>query len=123
MLGNVYGRLTYTLAEPKRWIQQDVFRLYRNPELKHLACFISVILDDTEKPENITQPLLTAGFFDYGIGNEIGISEKHYDYSLGRWHLNIPDRNDRGVLVQIEHEPSLREPFKKEVQLEFHFCR
>ena len=98
------------------------FSTYRNPELKHLACFISVILDDTEKPENITQPLLTAGFFDYGIGNEIGISEKHYDYSLGRWHLNIPDRNDRGVLVQIEHEPSLREPFKKVGQLEFEFC-
>jgi hypothetical protein len=113
MVGNVYGRLTYTLAEPKKWIQQDIFRLYRNPELKHLACFISVILDDTEKPDSITEPLLTAGFFDYGIGSEVGISEKHFDYSLVRWHLNMPDRNDKGVLTQIEHEPSLKETFKR----------
>jgi|SRR6266496_5707509 hypothetical protein len=111
--GNVYGRLAYTLAEPRRWIQQDIFRFYKNPKLRHLACFVSVILDDVEQPHNITVPLLTAGFFDDGVGNESGVSEKNFNYSLARWHLNMPNRNDDGNLIQVEHEPTPKESFKR----------
>jgi hypothetical protein len=111
--GNVYGHLAYTLSEPRRWIQQDIFRFYKNPQLKHLACFVSVILDDVEKLHNITVPLLTAGFFDDGIGNESGVSEKNFNYSLARWHLNMPNRNDDGKLLHVEHEPTPKETFKR----------
>jgi hypothetical protein len=101
----VYGGLSYTLSEPQKWLQQDIFRLYRSEHLKNALTFVSVTLDDVEKPSRITQPLLTAGCLDYPSEKELGNQLQSFNYSLPRWHLEMPGRIDDGTLIMADHNP------------------
>jgi hypothetical protein len=102
----VYGGMSYTLSEPQKWLQQDIFRLYRSEHSKNVLMFVTVIVDDIEKPSRVTEPLLTAGCFNYPSEKELGIQLQHFNYSLPRGHLNMPGRIDDGTIITAEHNPT-----------------
>jgi hypothetical protein len=101
----VFAGLSYTLSQPQKWLQQDFFRLYKSHDWKNVLSFISVIVDDVERPALLTEPLLTAGCFDYGSGVEFDNLPPAFNYSLPRWHLKMPNRNDNGNLITDQPGP------------------
>ena len=115
--GLVYGALSYTLAEPHRWLQQDFFRLYRCDRLEHVLGYVSVIIDDVERLENVTEPLITAGYLIYPAKDGITSLLRSFDYSIPRSHLNMPARSDDGVLLTAENQPTARAGFLKAVTI------
>jgi hypothetical protein len=84
------------LHSPRQWIPQYLYRFYQNSEnYPHLQTFLSVILDDRDNNDpNITinGPLLTAGCFDWGKGNEI--KQVHNWHCV--FHCWLPARADSG---------------------------
>jgi len=111
--GLVYGALSYTLAEPHRWLQQDFFRLYRCDRLEHVLAYVSVIIDDVERLENVSEPLITAGYLVYPGKEGISSLLRSFDYSIPRWHLNMTSRSDDGILLTAGHQPTARAGFLK----------
>lgn len=98
-LNYVFANLSYTLSAPQKWMLQDLFRFYRSVDVKHILSFVSVILDDVDNPTNLTEPLVTAGWFDYGVGNDVSAMSVGFNYSLARWHLKVSGRTDDGKIV------------------------
>ncbi|MHA1941414.1 MAG: hypothetical protein ACW97P_06780 [Candidatus Hodarchaeales archaeon] len=59
--------LSYSIKYPTWWIPIVVFRLYKNENYPNKLAFASVLLDNHWDNEySLTEPLVTAGFFDYG---------------------------------------------------------
>ena len=103
---NTDGSQAVTVSTPVHkayeWLPEFAFRYYLNEEQKHLLPFIAVLLDyeDEEiKLRRLREPLLTAGWYDYGAGG------KFEDYSFydavihvyireweadGKWHQSDP---------------------------------
>ena len=70
--------VTYDMSkkyfEPKKWFPNYLFRFYIKSEAKHILAYISILLDDdieNEYEEKMMEPLITAGFFDFGEDNEV----------------------------------------------------
>lgn len=95
----VFGGLSYTVANPQRWIPRSFSRLYKDRKSLHISAFISVVLGERRKNWNDQEPLLTAGWFDYGIGQQMG---NRFNYDWPHWHLNMPQRNDEGRLTSAD---------------------
>ncbi len=106
--GNAFGGLQYTLAKPRGWIPQDFFRIYKNNNLEHISPFVSTVLDDWKNEDNLEEPLLTAGWFDYGPWKRMGNT---FDYSWFHWHLKMPGRNDEGKLILADAKAWPRQSF------------
>jgi len=102
-----FAGLSYTLSSPRFWIPQDFSRFYKNDDLRHILGFVSLVLDDAESRTNLEEPLLTAGWFDYGPGEEVG---KRWQYSYVRWHLKMPQRSDDGRLLLASSTTWPKEP-------------
>jgi hypothetical protein len=95
-------RPSTTINTADEWLPEFAFRYYQNEDQKHLLPFIAVLFDyeDEEiKLKRLREPLLTAGWYDYGTG---GTFE---DYSFwdavihvyvreweadGKWHQSDP---------------------------------
>lgn len=97
--GYMFAGISYTLSRPRFWIPQYFFRFYIKADLGHVLAFVSVVLDDVENEKNLKEPLLTAGCFDYGPGNEVG---RKWAYSYARWHLKMQGRSDDGRLLSAD---------------------
>jgi hypothetical protein len=101
----VIAGLSYTLARPRSWIPQDVFRFYTS---KNILAFFTVILDDWEGKSEVKESLLTAGWFEYDSGDAVPTQGV---YKYARWHLKMPDRNDNGNLTSTDSRNWPRESF------------
>lgn len=56
-----------SILQPMQWVPSDIFRFYRNEDYPNRLAYVSVLLDDDKWREyTIKEPLVTAGFFDYG---------------------------------------------------------
>lgn len=91
----LFAGTSYILSWPRFWIPQYFVRFYKRDDLRHIMAFVAVLLDDAENKTNLEEPLLTAGWFDYGHGKEV---KKQWDYHYARWHLKMPGRRDDGEL-------------------------
>ena len=84
-----------SIANPAQWIPICIFRFYVHKEYPkihpgHLA-FVSVLLDDEwDRKYTIKEPLITAGYFDYGKA-EVG---DNYDYRYSRCYGYLYKNND-----------------------------
>jgi len=59
--------MSYSIKYPAWWIPIVAFRFYQNENYPNKLAFVSVLLDNHWDDEySITEPLITAGFFDYG---------------------------------------------------------
>src|SRR5207245_6025333 len=106
--GSTCISVSYTLLYPRFWLPRDFFRFYKNNP-GHSLTFVSVLLDDAENESHVEEPLLTAGWFNYGSGREIG---NQWQYSYARWHLKMPGRIDEGKLLSADSKDWWpKEPF------------
>jgi hypothetical protein len=74
-------RPSTTINTADEWLPEFAFRYYENEEQKHLLPFIAVLFDyeDEEiKLKRLQEPLLTAGWYDYGAGGEVDDCPWHY---------------------------------------------
>ena len=80
-LANQAVTTSSTVNNADEWLPQFAFRFYENEEQKHLLPFIAVLFDyeDEEiKLKRLREPLLTAGWYDYGTGGTFDDYPWHY---------------------------------------------
>lgn len=71
------AEISWSKLNPEKWIPINAFRYYKNKTCPNIMAFISILLDDEWYQEyTIKEPLVTAGFFDYG-NSEVG---ENWDY-------------------------------------------
>lgn len=96
---NTCVSMSYTLDMSSYWFPKFAFRFYKNDGYKHILPFITVVFDDREEDTYVEEPLLTAGWHDYGKGNEVG---QNYELDYANWHIYMPERRDDGTLVVVD---------------------
>lgn len=104
---NTAKSYTDSLLAPKKWIPYEIFRLFKNKEYPHLLAYVSVLLDDDiegEYAEEITEPLVTAGYFDYGQGKHV---DDNWEYGYVRWYGYMENHIDDGRIYQEEYKDEI----------------
>lgn len=87
------------IYEPNKWFPCEVFRFYATEDNLSILPFISVLLFDRYNEfYDFNEPLITAGWFDYGKGKKIG---KNWYYWYARFHGYIENRKDDGTLYSV----------------------
>ena len=79
---------------PQLWGPQMAFRFFKHPKAPNVLAFVSVIIDDVDREERVQEPLISAGFYDYGDDGKAG---NNWQYDYARWHLGMPGRTDDGA--------------------------
>jgi hypothetical protein len=75
-----------SILQPLQWMPSDVFRFYRNENCPNRLAYVSVLLDDDKwKEYTIKEPLITAGFFDYGQ-TKVGQQGDNWLYWYARYY-------------------------------------
>ena len=102
-----------SLDQPEQWFAQTAHRFYRHsgPERSGILSYVSVLLFDSDKPDLLAEPLLTAGWMDYGSDGDLD----NYDYWYSRFHIWMPDPSDDGVARSVgsNNWPKWKLPFEK----------
>lgn len=80
-----------SLDYPRRWVPEYVHRFVTHPRHSGLLGFVAVIVENLEKPDLLTEPLVSAGWVDFG--DKVG----DWWVETARWHLYHPARVDDGV--------------------------
>lgn len=81
-----------SLLNPAYWIPIVVFRFYKHKDYPNRLAYVSVLLDDHwDREYTIKEPLVTAGFFDYGRAN---VSDD-WEYRYARFYGKL--LKDRGL--------------------------
>lgn len=97
----MYG-MSKILSDPKRWFPNYLFRFYEHDDCENIVVYISILLDDDiygRYETKLSEPLITAGFFDYGKGKEAD----EWEYWYAKWygfHREI-DKDD-GTIYEAE---------------------
>jgi hypothetical protein len=111
-----------SVQNPKQWFSDILFRFYTNNGLENIMLFVSIILDDDFFGDyKITEPLITAGFFDFGRDNKVGDRSDNWDYYYARLYCYLKNRKDQGEIH--ESAPGWQEELdKKYWQAESYKC-
>jgi len=100
-----------SLEVPQEWLPVSIFRLYYAEKQKNLLGFISVIIDDPEAKGRISEPLISAGWCDYGTGKQ---ANQALLWGWAHCHVEQPHRVDDGTVV-IEESKEWLEPERWDV--------
>ncbi len=90
-----YGS-SLSLDYPERWFPHILLRFYKHEANPHLLAFVSILLtDDIEEyyEVEINEPLITAGYFDYGESNEVGNNWDYWYAKCFGYYGENPDAN------------------------------
>jgi len=69
-----------SLREPKQWFPDYLYRYYRHTKKNNLLLFVSILFDDDidgEYRTSLVQPLITAGYLDYGSERTANDEDQH----------------------------------------------
>ena len=104
----VLGNLSGAVDSPGCWLPTEFSRYYRHSGKKHLLPYIAILLDDPVKDNGsvIEEALLSAGWVDYGAGNEC----KNWSYYYSRCHLWTGDREYKGKMHRHKPKTDWDEP-------------
>lgn len=96
--------VTTVPSEAAYWFPCYAFRVYKHKACPQILAFVSVIFDDREGGNSVPQPLLSAGWLDYGHGTEVtaemATEEMAYDYV--DWHRYVEGHTDDGRLLSVD---------------------
>jgi hypothetical protein len=86
-----------TLDTPEKWLAQYVFRFYGRPEpgYDHILLYLSAILFDSDDPSRLKEPILTAGWAEFGIPAD----PDNFQWEDLKLHLDIPGAANDGVVM------------------------
>jgi hypothetical protein len=80
------SELSYSILNPTQWIPINAFRFYRHKDYPNRLAYVSALLDDHwDRGYTIKEPLVTAGFLDYG---QAKISDDQNWYARYYGHLS-----------------------------------
>lgn len=81
---------------PECWFPNILFRFYEHNDHKQLLVFVSILLnDDVDGEYKLVEPVVTAGYFDYGAGKEVG---KNWEYFYAKWYgYNMKHGNEETI--------------------------
>lgn len=110
--------MSKSLNEPQRWIPYYLFRIYFNDEYENILAYISILLDDDVWGNyKITEPIITAGYFDYG-GNEVD-----YEPWITKWYGYWMEKGrEDGIIYEAKKnwKTEFAEKFDWKVHFEFY---
>lgn len=96
-----------TLNESQEWMPSEIFRFYKNKDDPYRLCFVSILIDDDpEGYYTIQEPLVTAGYFNYGK-KEIDVNWSYWWHRL--YGYTNHTKHDGSIAPFIEG----KEPNKK----------
>jgi hypothetical protein len=82
---------------PEYWLPDAFFCFYEHAKRRNLLPYIAIHVDDLwGDPDYIREPIISAGWLDYGVGKEAG-TEWGKDYWLSYLHLWMSNRTDDGT--------------------------
>jgi len=91
------------IQNPDAWLPYEVFRFfYNNEEHPNFLVFVSVLLDTPRKKEyEIDEPLITAGFFDFG---KTKVEYNNFSWDYSKWYgLLYKEVKKKGENVEYGH--------------------
>lgn len=94
-----------SIKHPEGWIPSEIFRFYKKKNDNHRLSFVSVLLDDDrEQHYTIIEPLVTAGYFDFG--NKEVDNKWSYSWSRSYGYHDNTEHDGRIVpfIEEIENE-------------------
>jgi len=93
------ANLSKSIQYPECWPPYYAFRFFQNDRYKSLLAFLSVVFDLPEDPKLIREPLVIAGWCDFGKGHTPG---DKWEYHYATLHLWMPNRRDDGQLSRLD---------------------
>lgn len=96
----VLSESSASLLASEKWFPHELFRFYIREEHPEILVFVSILLDSysysglDKYEDELTEPLVTAGYFDYGQGKKVG----DWEYWYARWFGYMEDRKDDGTI-------------------------
>jgi len=100
-----------SVQNPKQWFPDTLFRFYTNNSHENILLFVSIILGDDlrgQYGEEITEPLITAGCFDFGRSFKV---VDDWDYYYAKLYGYLKNRKDQGEIH--ESAPGWQEKWGK----------
>jgi len=102
-----------SLNSPRKWLTGRAFRFFKNVDFPNILLFVCVILDEQNGKEP-KQPVVSAGFCDYGEGQDI--EGPPLDWWYAWWHLWMPERKDDGSVNSVRPKEEWPEEHKSDIQ-------
>ena len=81
-------------GESDRWMPRECFLWVANPNKEHLVVYLAVNLDNPYDLSGANSAMVTAGCFDFGVGNKC---RDAWDYPYTTFHFLNPSRKDDGT--------------------------
>lgn len=93
------AELSYSLNTPRQWMPHYLGRFYQHPDRPDLLPFVSILIGVLYDNEDLLkEPLISAGFFDFGNGKKVA----EWGIRYSNWHLYIPNRQDDGTVCTVD---------------------
>jgi len=88
-----------SVENPDRWFPKFMYRVYYHKRIKSIVGFVSILLNDVFEDAllPVTEPLLSAGWYDYGKGNK---ASKGQYQGWTVCHVDHVNRRDDGTVMQ-----------------------
>jgi hypothetical protein len=112
-----------SVQNPKQWFPDTLFRFYTNNSYENILLVVSIFLDDDffgEYKEEITEPLITAGCFDFGRDNKVSDAGDYWIYHYAKLYGYLKNRKDQGEIH--ESPPGWKEEWGKGWRSESYKC-
>jgi len=106
---SVFGNASRAVEYPDWWLPGDFSRFYKHGAHKHLLAYVGAIVNDHPTDPGgvvVSEPLLSAGWLDYGLGNESNAWENYFC----RAHVWWKDQIVYGKLHTSEHPQAIGLP-------------
>ncbi|MDE2039669.1 MAG: hypothetical protein KGO96_05700 [Elusimicrobia bacterium] len=100
-----------SVEKPEKWLPVVLCRLYYNPQQKGLFSFVSVILDDPDQEAQVLEPLVSAGWCDYGKKNA---TDHGFVSGWASCHVILPAPTYDGAMIVTDDKEWL-EPEKYDI--------
>ena len=98
------SEVSKSIESPDNWLPTEIFRFYKNNSYKNLLVYVSVLIDnDKDGWYTIEQPLITAGFFDYGKNKRVN-DNWYYYYACIYGYIMNEKTNDKPISMHEEIE-------------------
>jgi hypothetical protein len=88
---------------PERWMPYYAFRYFESKDRPHAFAYVSVLLDDLDNPDRLSEPLGSAGIVQHGEGGH------GWSYWYARAALFVPGVPQDGRRVEVDVKPFDRE--------------
>lgn len=118
------NNMSKSLNEPHKWLPHYLFRIYFKEEHEHILAYVSILLDDDihkSYDDIITEPLITAGYFDYGEGNKV----KEYESWYTKWYgYCMKKGREDGIIYEAKNnwKKEWEENFSEKFHFEYYKC-